>query len=175
MRTRTKPLSTSEIARFAATFGEFLERLQATVAEAERLETIKTGLANLLRSPGLATVKVNGGSKAAGGGRRRKYAPIEPDKVLAAVKSAGANGATSGELASDLKVPVDRLRFVLYKLRDDGALRMQGKLSKARYLLSESKKAATVGTKAKAAKKGPRKKRASKKTAEPAAAPASVS
>lgn len=142
----SSPLTLGELDRLEAAIGNLFARVRSALdggaseshALVERLE----------RAGFFAPAGGNGGGgrRAQAGAapkqarrRRRRHEPIDTGKVIAALKKAGGDGQTSGQLATALKIPTERLRFELYKLRDAGQIRMTGKMSQARYFAGDAK------------------------------------
>lgn len=188
------PLSLSEFDKLTVGLTELFSRLRVTLAsnaEAQAIVDRLTSAGFLPPSrPGRAAAAAKApAAVAATGGRRkrgRRRRPIDSDKVIAAVKKGGAAGQTSGQIATTLGIPVDRLRFQLYTLRDSGALKMLGDKSTAKYVVAPAKASAAPANKtvAKAAHKagnkgakkkvanGVAKKKGPAKAAAPSAPPA---
>jgi hypothetical protein len=132
---KLKPLQPAEFEGMAATLSYFLRRLGLTIAEFERAQYSKRGNGATHRTP-----TANGaasGSKTKRS-RRRRHSPIDQAAVIAAVRAAGKSGAAAGDIAQRLRIDVGRLRPVLWQIRDDGQLKMSGKLSLARYHVARS-------------------------------------
>jgi hypothetical protein len=103
--------------------------------------------------------------------RRRQHSPIDPSKIVAAVKKAGAAGRTTGQIAVELGVDAEPLRHRLYELRDGGTLTMIGKMGGAKYVLASAKGSPSDKSvkRAKPAKRGKAKKQAKPASKEPEA------
>jgi hypothetical protein len=178
-------LTLSEFDKLSAAITDLLQRTRAALAEseasrqvAERLERAGFLVASTPRVKPASSPKANGGAKRTSGtrgARRRHHSPIEPSTVVAAVRKAGASGATAGTIAKALGVDAERLRHHLYQLRDAGTLTMVGKAGAAKYV---AKGTAADGKPGKAKPAGARKRGAKKtsakesSTAAPSASPA---
>jgi hypothetical protein len=176
------PLTLSELDALSAAVTELLQRTRTALADseasrhvAERLERAGFFVASTTSAKPASSPKANGGAKRTGakrGARRRHHSPIEPSTVVAAVRKAGASGATAGTIAKALGVDAERLRHHLYQLRDAGTLKMVGKAGAAKYVAKGTASDGKPGKAKPAARKGGAKKDMSAKepsTAAPAA------
>jgi hypothetical protein len=151
---KLKPLQPAEFEGMAATLSYFLRRLGLTIAEFERAQYAKRGNGATHRTP-----TANGAASGSKTRRsRRRHSPIDQAAVIAAVRAAGKSGAAAGDIAQKLRIDVGRLRPVLWQIRDDGQLKMSGKLSLARYHVagsatSKNARAKPAATKAKSSTK----------------------
>jgi hypothetical protein len=145
-----KPSATftlSEFDKLSAAITDLLQRTHAALAAsessrqlAERLEHAGFFVASTRAPTAAPAPKANGGAKRTGAARptrRRHHSPIEPSKVVAVIKAAGAAGATAGAIATKLGVDAERLRHHLYQLRDVGTLKMIGKAGAAKYIAAK--------------------------------------
>jgi hypothetical protein len=177
------PLTLSELDKLTGSITELFSRLRVTLSSNAEAQAIvdrltRAGfLSPAARRPGRPPGKAAAAAPApAATGKRKKRGrrrqPIDGEKILSAVKKGGAAGQTSGQIATTMGVPVDRLRFQLYTLRDSGALKMLGSKSTAKYVLASGKAAAAAPAKKGRKKKGANgvsKKKAAAKPAAPSA------
>jgi hypothetical protein len=162
------PLSLSEFDKLTSTFTELFTRLRFTLssnAEAQEIvdRLTRAGfLPGTTSRPGRPAKAAPSASPATAKGRRRgrRRQRIDNEKIVAAVKKGGGAGQTSGQIADTLGVPVDRLRFQLYTMRDSGVLKMIGDKSTAKYVVQGGAPAAAA---AKPASTSPAPKKARKK------------
>jgi hypothetical protein len=144
------PLSLSEFDKLTTSITELFGRLRFTLAGNADAQAIVDRLTQAGFLPGSsrpgrpAAKAVPAAAPATGKGRKRgrRRQRIDSEKIVAAVKKGGATGMTSGQIADNLGVPVDRLRFQLYTLRDSGTLKMIGDKSTAKYVIGSGAAAA---------------------------------
>jgi hypothetical protein len=186
------PLTLSEFDKLADGLTELFSRLRFTLSSNSEAQAVvdrltRAGFLPPQRGGGRPAAKAAPAPSAETGKRRkrgRRRSKIDGDKILAAVKKGGAAGQTSGQIANTLGIPVERLRFQLYTMRDSGALKMIGDKSTAKYVVASGGGAKPAAAKpaAAAAPKKTRKKRkmrkgangVSKKKAKAAAKPAAA-
>ena len=117
-----------------AEINEFAARLGALVQAAHEAVELRALLARFAGTVGASAPKRGPGrpaaAKPATGRTRTRLPGIEPEKVLAALKSQ-KDGVQIGTLAKAMKERNDRVRTALQKLRAEKKVRMTGERSKA--------------------------------------------